>query len=176
MALLLTCANDSLHVCTAHKALMLYCTLLPGNPKSTIPRPLCASDQVNVNSQTRHNWRFALCIKIFALCTLRRAQGEVESSVQNALLVKCLLCQPASCQTRQRHWLDIESMQNSFAALSGSVRSCDPDFYLGSPRSWDASKNNRYFLGILSKWVPPLPQYPQYKYAFVVDVPAELSK
>ena len=95
MALLLTCANDSLHVCTAHKALMLYCTLLPGNPKSTIHRPLCASDQVNVNSQTRHNWRFALCIKIFALCTLRRAQGEVESSVQNALLVKCLLCQPS---------------------------------------------------------------------------------
>ena len=95
MALLLTCANDSLHVCTAHKALMLYCTLLPGNPKSTIHRPLCASGQVNVNSQTRHNWRFALCIKIFALCTLHRAQGEVESSVQNALLVKCLLCQPS---------------------------------------------------------------------------------
>ena len=35
---------------------------------------------------------------------------------------------------------------------------------------------SKWVLGILSKWVPPLPQYPQCKYAFVVDVPAELSK
>ena len=38
------------------------------------------------------------------------------------------------------------------------------------------AQKQQVFLGILSKWVPPLPQYPQCKYAFVVDFPAELSK
>ena len=175
MALLLTCANDSLHVCTAHKALMLYCTLLPGNPKSTIHRPLCASDHVNVNSQTRHNWRFALCIKIFALCTLRRAQGEVESSVQNALLVKCLLCQPASCQTRTA--INLTSNQCKTLLLLCLVPwEVAIQILILDQQGHGTRPKTTVFLGILSKWVPPLPQYPQCKHAFVVDFRAELSK
>ena len=155
---------------------MLYCTLLPSNPKSTIHRPLVCywSGKRKLPDPTQ----LTICTLHQNICTLHspprtRGVGEqrAECAPREMSSLSAGLLPNAHC-----HWLDIESMQNSFAALSGSVRSCDPDFYLGSTRSWDAPKNNRYFLGILSKWVPPLPQYPQCKYAFVVDFPDELSK